>query len=795
MNKWWKLLVATNFLWVLWVAKSLLWSSFVGSDEHLSVSDMRHQEQELHMKQILAEAAKKSQSSGRRRAPLRTTTTPELVDGVGPQVFAKITAPTKRDRAVAALAAAAGDSAAIASVASGTSFDLVVPGHGEAHRTAPMIEAIKSIRKNMPSSIRFQCEIYVYSVRPNKQRLKDSGCYTFFRRGLWTNFMKQVYVGSTYVAIMMDDVTPVSLDIQTFLSSMKRHNLGMLSASIATKWNWKVMNQNESCLLRKVGYSDILFSVFTREAFLCWQNIIDLTINPSGWGYDVAFPKLCKVEIGVSDQHMILHSTGNPGEKNKERSYDDQTAKTMLWRWLRHSLHWKIPDDESGYRQLTQNNNAPQKECVPRSGLVLADPEYLQQVSHRGGWRTVMQHVVSEEVVTLNQRGSQIYFVDCCESYFLWNNRVMKKPWVGMLHYTPDLPPTFPEFETLQGVLAAEAFKQSLPWCRALIVFSNRNAEFLSAALPGVKVVVMKHPTGVTGKPQMFDLEKFKSRSAGWKLTMVGQQYRRLATLLKVRTKYPKVWLPGDRKLDKHSFAQRLKRDVNAPANPDLNSFEIAYTLDFSQYDDFVLNNIIILDVFDAAANNAVMEAIVMANPIFVRRHRSIMEYLGPQYPLFFDELADLERMIATESSVIQNMRAGHEYLKDLPTKKELTLEWFSSSLAGISRKLEETVARDLRKERACAQWQRGPKSCGSLLSGFSALAAGGCKQDSVDCEVTEPKLCAAMCRQHPKCKSFIMTVARPGCELCSAGSRSTVFLPGKSYHPMSCWDNNRGAV
>eukprot|EP00930_Biecheleria_cincta_P047519 TRINITY_DN3295_c0_g1_i14.p1 TRINITY_DN3295_c0_g1~~TRINITY_DN3295_c0_g1_i14.p1 ORF type:complete len:521 (+),score=86.94 TRINITY_DN3295_c0_g1_i14:1818-3380(+) len=518
-------------------------------------------------------------------------------------------------------------------------------------------------------------------------------------------------------------------------------------------------------------------------------------MNPSGWGYDLAFPKLCHVNLGVYDQHQALHSTGVHGQAKKERSCDNDAAFQSLWTWLRHSLHWQISDDAAGFKQLAANNNAPAKECVPRSGLVLADAEYLRQVSHRGGWKTIMQHVIASEVVTLNQRGSQLYLIDCCESYFPWNKRVMKKNWVGMLHYTPDLPLTFPQFEKLQGVLAAKSFRESLPWCQALIVFSQRSAEFLRDELPGIKVFVLKHPIGLKGEPRQFDLERFKARSASWKLAMVGQQYRRLSTLVSVQAKYPKVWLPGDRTLTKKNFAQRYERDASAPENPDLDSFSIYYTNNYTEYDDFMLHNIIILDVFDAAANNAVMEAIAMANPIFVRRHNSIAEYLGTHYPLFFEGLEDLEDMIASESSVIRYMSAAHQYLKELPYKRDFSLQSFASSLQGIASKLERALASEARKEHKCAMWQRGPKkSCGRLPFVLPASAApSSCKRDAVDCEVKSAVACAARCRQHPKCNSFIMSASGAGCELCTQSSRSTTFLPNRSYHQMSCWDETRG--
>eukprot|EP00930_Biecheleria_cincta_P083298 TRINITY_DN7289_c0_g2_i1.p1 TRINITY_DN7289_c0_g2~~TRINITY_DN7289_c0_g2_i1.p1 ORF type:complete len:753 (+),score=99.07 TRINITY_DN7289_c0_g2_i1:81-2339(+) len=664
-----------------------------------------------------------------------------------------------------------------------TSIKLVIPGHGQPSRTATMISSIEKFRLNVPTSIEFTCEIYVWSQLTEKAKLDASGCVVFYVKGLWTHFMKAVDPSSaSYIAIMMDDVILENLDLQTYISSMEKHKLHVLSASVLPSWNWKSMQRNSSCLLRETNYADILFAVFTREAFVCWQDLIDVNLNPHGWGYDVSFPTLCKASVGVSDQHSVVHSTGVPGEAGKERSYSDAAAKDSMWSWLRQSLKWHIPTDREGYRLLALNNNAPAKSCVPRAGFYLTDADYLRGVSHRGGWRVIMEHAIAAEAVTLNYQKPQFQFIDCVESFFLWNNRVMQEPWVGIIHYTPDLPSTFPQFETLQGVLASTSLRKSLSWCKALIVFSHRNADYLRRQLPGIHVVNMKHPIGITGTPRSFDLASFEKRRSSWKVAMLGQQYRRLSTLILIKVKYPKVWLPGGTTLTKASFAERYIRDAHAPKKYDLNSFEIMYTTSFEAYDDFVLHNIIILDVFDAAANNAVLEAIAMANPIFVRRHEAIEEYLGSSYPLFFDALEEAERIINSDRDILGYMMAAHTYLKELP-RHHFTLDSFATTLKATANDLYDADGREAQAMSFCAQEHRHPTTCDTLLSGH---VAKGCPTDSSDCSIKEASQCAALCKQHAGCVSFAITKNR-GCKLCKQSTRVTIFSTTSTYYRMAC--------
>lgn len=672
-----------------------------------------------------------------------------------------------------------------------TWFKLVIPGHGQPGRTSGMISSIETIRLSVPTSIEFTCEIYVWSELADKAKLDATGCLTFYTAGLWTHFMKAVDPSSaTYIAIMMDDVVPVNLDVQTYIGSMQTHNLDMLSASVLPSWNWKVMRRNSSCHLRETNYVDILFSVFTREAFICWQDLIDLDANPQGWGYDVSFPKMCTANVGVSDQHSVMHSTGVPGEANKERSYSDSAAREALWKFLSGRLNWDIPNDKEGYRLLAQNNDAPDKSCVPRPNFYLTDSEYLRGVTHRGGWKVIMQHVIASEVVTLNRQQEQFHLIDCVESYFLWNNRVMTEPWVGMVHYTPDLPPTFPQFETLQGVLAATSFRKSLLWCKGLIVFSKRNSDYLRRQLPEIHVVSVKHPFGITGRPNEFDISRFEKRRSSWKVAMLGQQYRRLSTLILIKVKYSKVWLPGGNHLTKSSFAERYMRDAHAPKMYDLTAFDIKYTDSFEEYDDFVLNNIIILDVFDAAANNAVLEAIAMANPIFVRRHEAIEEYLGPNYPLFFDALEEAEAIINSDRDLLVYMMAAHTYLKELP-RHQFSLESFANSLKHIAQDVHCAVNREKEAERSCAIGHRYPTTCEPVLQGF---VEKGCVSDTADCSVETASQCATLCRKSPSCHLFSLTVGR-GCKLCQQKTMSSsIFSPTSTTYKLRCWLDAIGA-
>ena len=80
------------------------------------------------------------------------------------------------------------------------------------------------------------------------------------------------------------------------------------------------------------------------------------------------------------------------------------------------------------------------------------------------------------------------------------------------------------------------------------------------------------------------------------------------------------------------------------------------------------------------SANNAVVECIVRNTPLVVNRLPALEEYLGKDYPLFFDRIEDATRLFA-----VDKILEGHTYLKDLD-KRPFTGEYFRSHLTDALR-------------------------------------------------------------------------------------------------------------
>jgi hypothetical protein len=291
----------------------------------------------------------------------------------------------------------------------------------------------------------------------------------------------------------------------------------------------------------------------------------------------------------------------------------------------------------------------------------LLDLERYTQFEHRGGWTAVIQGLHAAGFVSLTatkkSKGqgneSTVGLVDFGEDWFVMNRkkRVIREPWVGFVHLLmrSTLPPhlqTLDRFGVLDFTLDSGKFRQSAPYCRALFVFTQGMADQISAKLDSlrlkVKVCVVPHPMGVEASATRYnpttDLMPALSKTSA--VVLLGQQYRRLASLHKLVTARRKIWLPSFNDATMLARLQDRARTEAHAENVTLDDrVEIQRLAANDDYDTFVRQNIVLVDLWAAGANNAVMEGLALQAPFLVRKLDGPVEYLGEDYPLFFSFL------------------------------------------------------------------------------------------------------------------------------------------------------------
>ena len=116
-------------------------------------------------------------------------------------------------------------------------------------------------------------------------------------------------------------------------------------------------------------------------------------------------------------------------------------------------------------------------------------------------------------------------------------------------------------------------------------------------------------------------------------------------------------------------------------------SVAIIDNLDNNDYDKILSENIVFVNLVDAAAVNTVIECVMRSTPIIVNRHPAVVELLGSQYPLFYGDdngkttnMFDLNKQVVSIMENPNSITDAHHYLENMD-KSELCIESFVNKL------------------------------------------------------------------------------------------------------------------
>jgi hypothetical protein len=244
---------------------------------------------------------------------------------------------------------------------------VVVPGLGEARRVNSTLTSLESLRRSVLDESGFACLVYVYKLdilEEVKGRMEHL-CEVVFNRGMWTSHMKRVPPltdlttvttatatagtaaaaappsavqspalgriarGVTHVAVLMDDVDVADLDLPRFVALMDFAGFGVATPAFIDE-QYAVMRKRCDCVYHRTDFINVLFTVFTRRVWRCWQARIDPVENSYGWGMDMAVAGLCNTTSGILDVFESYH----PRSSREGRLYSAEEANKQLASWI-----------------------------------------------------------------------------------------------------------------------------------------------------------------------------------------------------------------------------------------------------------------------------------------------------------------------------------------------------------------------------------------------------------------------------------------------------------------------------
>jgi len=343
---------------------------------------------------------------------------------------------------------------------------------------------------------------------------------------------------------------------------------------------------------------------------------------------------------------------------------------------------------------------------APRDNLF----ECLNTFGHRGGWKWVMLNMTKNDFF---DNKSDIKFFDLADFYNVTDkNNVLyyghdiigkKIKCVGMIHGTVEKKyKNIKEIDTychLDSLFKRNCrFIRSIDSFKLLFTFSDHCKDYLNAKLKYYRnegyvddVLTIYHPSSF--ECLQFDINYFKN-SKERMLIQLGQQLRYCSTVYFIKTNYQKIWLSG--MANKHYIMNLLKNEIddinmnNTNKLPEIetDSVKIMYIEDYKQYDELLGRSIVLIHLKDANANNSVIECIVRNIPFVVNRHPSVVEYLGANYPLYFDQtnhidqIDQINRLLTDDNLII----SAHHYLSELDKTKIMFSTFANRFLTSLHR-------------------------------------------------------------------------------------------------------------
>jgi hypothetical protein len=309
-------------------------------------------------------------------------------------------------------------------------------------------------------------------------------------------------------------------------------------------------------------------------------------------------------------------------------------------------------------------------------------PNYcMEGLYHRGGWKSILLNLISNQFYNEN---SNIEFIDIVESQFLWKTYyACHNKWCGIIHCTPSTPP-YLDNANISNLFKNKNFLKSLNTCIGLFTLNSYITSYMSSKLNDINVKIpihtLKHPVVSDGIIQ-FDYTKYKNNK-NKKIIQIGQKLSKMSSiyLLEHTNSFEKIWLSGTKDRNKCNLLFERELKFLGIDNNIIESSSVVptYIDDIEKYDLLLSKNVVFIDLFDAAANNTVLECIVRNTPIIVNKLPPIFEYLGQNYPLYFDKLDEVQYLL-TDQQILK----AHLYLKEL-NKTDITIKYFTEKLMNI---------------------------------------------------------------------------------------------------------------
>lgn len=402
--------------------------------------------------------------------------------------------------------------------------------------------------------------------------------------------------------------------------------------------------------------------------------------NDKGWGFFQLFNRNLKI---VSNPNPFPETSQNAAMSDlmfRDKFTNRKSIEIDVIHLGDPSVNWngrkttRFIDDETFYNLFKKSNLNRSSENSNEwgvSNIKLGKSKYgklkidnqVQFSYHQGGWGEVLK--------SLKKVNSDdgIRFECFLEKNFCWRGskgEVISEKWSGILHNPLNTPKWYLDKTGNTSIFESSNFINSLKNCLGLYVFSDYEKELSQMKLkninPDVKVETLRHT--IVECDEKWSIGDFKSNK---RILHIGWWLRDIESFYSLKTEIPKIRIKLNYKIELQINKLFNLKNVDVVEIDGLDTYE---------YDSYLSNSVVFINLIDSVINNTVLECIERGTPILINRNKSIEEYIGKDYPLFYDDINNIDSLLTDE-----NLLLASQYLIGIKKPKDIGTQIENSSI------------------------------------------------------------------------------------------------------------------
>jgi hypothetical protein len=283
--------------------------------------------------------------------------------------------------------------------------------------------------------------------------------------------------------------------------------------------------------------------------------------------------------------------------------------------------------------------------------------------------------VVEEVIKTIDKKG---IFVSFCDNYFANNTNPINELWYGIIH-NPFNWEKYTLWDNKTPLFDINSFIESLKFCKMLFVMNENEIIHIkrllkSKGFDNINVESLIHP--INELTYKFNYNKYilnKNKT----IYSIGNWLRKQYSIFKLKCsdKFKKSIIPFTKRT-KLELEYYTKLDNIVLTKDEINSVNKLEYVSTQNYHKIFENNLVFLDVYLTTINNTFLECIISNTPIILNRKQEYINLIGGDYPLFFDNIDQINSLIETDNNILN----AHNYLKNID-KTKFSINFFKQTL------------------------------------------------------------------------------------------------------------------